>query len=355
MSTPTLQRFGVMVQKGKMEVRTRPLPELGPYDVLVKHEACNICTTDYTQYLGFREHQGYPMANGHEDSGWIVEVGSKVRDFKPGDHIAMGCPSCGYCEWCKTGHEGFCKDNSLEESITWDGYRGPFGMSDYVVVPARRVIKIADDLPAGEAGFLEPLATVSKGIKMMGVGPGDTVAVIGAGTMGLLNGITLKSLGCRVLITEFMQNKIENARNEGLEVIDCNAVDPVEEVKRLTDGRGVDAVFVCVGNTGANTQAVQMLKQYYGKVLMFAASFPEPKFDISSNLIHYRHMIIMGTTGADLSDFVDAAKLLSSGQVKVTNLLEKSYYDLDHITDAFEEAIIPGKYRVTIHLGEKDA
>ena len=350
MSEARKQRFGVLVEKGKIEVRERMLPELGAYDVLVKHEACNICTTDYTQYLGFREHQGYPMAAGHEDSGFIAAVGSAVRDFQVGDHIAMGCLSCGYCDECKNGHEGFCKDNDLNLHITEDGYRGPFGFSDYVVVPARRCIKISKELPAGEAGFLEPLATVSKGIKIAGVQPGDTVVVIGAGTMGLLNAITLKAKACRVIITEMMENKIKNAKAEGLEVIDLNQSDPVEEVQRLTGGKGADAVFVCVGSTQANQQAVEMLKKHYGKILIFAAKYPEPMFEISSNVIHYRHMQIFGTTGADLSDFLDAAKMLSSGAVKVTRLLETSYYDLDHIRDAFEEAVIPGKYRVTVHL-----
>lgn len=347
---PSVQKFGCLVKKGEIEIRERPLPLLGPTDVLIKHEACNICTTDYTQYLGFREHQGYPMAGGHEDSGWIVEVGSAVTQFKVGDHVALACPSCGICEACKAGHEGFCKDNDMTIHMTEDGYHGTFGFSDYAVMPARRCVKLADDLPAGEAGFLEPLATVSKGIKLMGTKPGDTVVVIGAGTMGLLNAITLKAKACRVLITEMMPNKIETAKKEGLEVIDCNEVDPVEEVMRLTDGKGADAVYVCVGSTTANNQAVQMLKEYYGKILIFAAIFPEPKFDISSNVIHYRHMCIMGTTGADHVDFLDAAKLLNSGAVKVTNLHENSYYDLDHMEDAFKEAATPGKYRVTVRM-----
>lgn len=350
MSEIKKMRFGVLTKKGQVEVHERLLPALGDYDVLIKHEACNICTTDYTQYLGLREHQGYPMASGHEDSGFIAELGAKVKGFAVGDHVALGCPSCGYCEHCKSGHEGFCDDNDMSKHITEDGYHGPFGFSDYVVMPARRCIKLSKELPAGEAGFLEPLATVSKGINLMGTKPGETVAVIGAGTMGLLNAITLRAKACRVIVTEIMPNKIENARKEGFEVVDCNTCDPVEEVLRLTDGRGVDAVYVCVGNTLANNQAVGMLKKWYGKMLIFAACFPEPKFEISSNVIHYRHMQIFGTTGADLKDFLDAAKLLNSGAVKVTNLLEKEYFDLDHIKDAFEEAVKPGKYRVTVHL-----
>lgn len=350
MSDIKKMRFGVLVEKGKIEIRERDLPEVGEFDVLVKQDSCNICTTDYTQYLGFREHQGYPMVGGHEGSGHIIEVGKGVKEFKVGDHVGIACASCGYCEQCKTGHEGLCEDNDLSKHITEDGYRGPFGFADYVVVPARRCIKVAQELPAAEAGFLEPLATVVKGIKLTRIQPQDTVVVIGAGTMGLLNAITLKAKACRVIVTEMMENKIENAKAEGLEVIDVSKYDPVEEVKRLTNGRGADVVIVAVGNTKANNQAVEMLKDNYGKILIFAASFPEPKFEISSNVIHYKRMEILGTTGADYMDFMDAAKLLSTGVVKVTNLLEKKQFTLDEMQAAFDEAATLGKYRVTINL-----
>ena len=147
-----------------------------------------------------------------------------------------------------------------------------------------------------------------------------------------------------------MDNKIANAKKEGLEVIDVKQYDPVKEVHRLTNGRGADVVVVAVGNTKANTQAVEMLKKNYGKMIIFAAAFPEPKFEISSNVIHYKRMQIFGTTGADYADFMDSAKLLSSGAVKVTNLLEKKYFALDTIKEAFDEAATPGKYRVTVNL-----
>lgn len=348
----TKQRFGCLVSKGKIEIRERNLPELGEFDCLVKQDACNICTTDYTQYLGFREHQGYPMAGGHEGCGHIVALGSGVTGFEIGDRVGVACASCGYCEECKTGHEGLCADNDLATHMTPDGYRGPFGFADYAVLPARRLFKIAKDIPAAEAGFMEPLATVVKGYKRLGVKPQDTVVVIGAGTMGLLNGILYKAKACRVIITEMMQNKIERAKNEGLEVIDVSKTDPVEEVKRLTDGRGADAVVVAVGATQANSQAVEMLKKNYGKILIFAASFPEPRFEISSNVIHYRRMEIYGTTGADYSDFQDAAELLSSKAVRVTSCLEdvNHQYPLDEMKAAFDEASTPGKYRITIRL-----
>ncbi len=350
MSEKKKMRIGVLVEKGKMEVRERDLPEMGEFDVLVKQMTCNICTTDYTQYLGLRDHQGYPMVGGHEGAGYIEKLGSGVKEFQVGDHVAVACASCGHCEMCKTGHEGLCEDNDLSKHVTEDGYHGPMGYADCVVVPARRLIRLNKDLPYAEGGFLEPLATVCKGIKLARIKPFDTVVVIGAGTMGLLNGITLKAMSCRVIITEMMENKIAKAKAEGLDVIDVSRCDPVAEVRRLTDGRGADVVIVAVGNTRANSQAIDMLKANYGKMVCFAAAFPEPKLEMSSNVIHYKRMEMIGTTGADYADFMEAAELLNAGVVKVTNLLENKQFDLEDIQAAFEEAATPGRYRVTVNL-----
>ena len=83
-------KFGCLVKKGVAEVRERDLPEVGPYDVLLHMKVCNICTTDYGQWLGLREHQGYPMAGGHEAAGIVEQVGEKVTDLKVGDMVATG-------------------------------------------------------------------------------------------------------------------------------------------------------------------------------------------------------------------------------------------------------------------------
>ena len=251
---------------------------------------------------------------------------------------------------CKSGQEGRCADADILDKFSEDGYKGFFGFADYMVVPSRRIAKINKDLPSAEAGFLEPLATVVKGVKLVKAKPNETIAVIGAGTMGLLNALTLKAYGCKVILTESFDNKLENAKALGFDVIDIKKEDPVEGVMRLTNGKGVDAVVVAVGNSAANNQSVKMLKEAYGRILVFAAGYPEPNFDISSNLIHYKRMEIIGTFSADYIDFMDAAELLNSGAVKVTNLLESKTFKLDDFKEALEYASIPGKYRVTVEL-----
>ena len=184
-------KFGCLVKKGVAEVRERDLPEVGPYDVLLHMKVCNICTTDYGQWLGLREHQGYPMAGGHEAAGIVEQVGEKVTDLKVGDMVATGYEGCGHCPACREGHIDQCEEirNDTEDGYKW----GFFGFSNYCVKNSSGVYKVANDLNPSEAGFMEPLATVIHGAKKLRLKPFETVVVIGAGTMGLINAQTAKA------------------------------------------------------------------------------------------------------------------------------------------------------------------
>ena len=101
-------RFGVLTSKGHAEVHEMKLPKLGEHQILIKQLACNICTADYGQWLGLREHQGYPMAGGHEGAGVILETGAKVVELLPGDFVAISNNYCGECEHCRKGEESQC-------------------------------------------------------------------------------------------------------------------------------------------------------------------------------------------------------------------------------------------------------
>ena len=342
-------KFSVLTEKGHAEVRTRPLPELGDRQVLIKQEACNICTTDYGQWLGLREHQGYPMAGGHEGSGTIVAKGKKVMDFEIGDRVAMAYDGCGECESCRKGDVLHCTDTSIT-GRTEDGYLGAFGFANYAVRNARSVIKVSKDLSPSEAAFLEPLATVVKGLKKLRVKPMENVVIIGAGTMGLVNAQAAKANGCRVIVSEVMEKKLETAKAMGFEVIDAGNCDPVEEVKKLTGGVGADVVIVAVGLTLANNQAIEMLKPTDGRVLFFAAGYPAPQLEFDSNLVHYKRLELIGTFAADSIDFFTAGRMLSDRSVDVSKIIEPTKFKLDDVQKAFEMASKPGMYRVSVLL-----
>lgn len=344
-----IMNFGVLTGVKKAEVHQRTLPELGDNEILVKLQTCNICTTDYGQWLGLRNHQPFPMAGGHENSGIVVEKGKRVKDdLSIGDRVGFSYKYCGECESCREGKTGDCSKNTFEASS--DGYYGFFGFADYKIIDTKFAVKIDKNLPSAEAGFLEPLATVIQGIKKLNIKPGDNVVVIGAGTMGLINAQVARIYGGRVIITELMEKKISHAKMLNFkDIIDASKNDPVKSVMELTAGKGADMVILAVGAESANKQALEMIKDKRGKILFFAAGYPEPELKISSNFIHYKKMELFGTYAADIEDFQDSARLLSGRQVDMKPLLEESY-QLKDIQSAFEEASKLGKYRVTVNL-----
>lgn len=347
----TKMRFSCLVKKGVSEIRERPLEEMKEDQVLVKQLACNICTTDYGQWLGLREHQGYPHANGHEGSGIVAAKGSKVSGLEIGDMVAMAYDGCGECESCRRGDYAHCV--KLKGRWTEDGYIGGFGFSDYCVRNARSLVKMNKDMDPSAAAFLEPLATVVRGIKKLRVQPMETVVVIGAGTMGILNAQMARAYGARVIVSELMEKKINTAKSLGFEVVNPGEADPAEKIKEMTDGTGADCVIVAVGNTAANQQALDMVKYTDGRILLFAAGYPVPELKVDSNMIHYRRLELLGTFEADVNDFMAAGKLLSDYTIDVSRIIEEPRFTLNTMQEAYEHAAVPGMYRVSVILNEK--
>lgn len=343
-------QFAVLTEKGKAVIKEDELPELGADEVLIKQEACNICTTDYQQWQGKREHQGYPMAGGHECSGLIVKKGGLVSDnIEIGDHISVIYDYCGKCESCKKGKITNCENIEQFGKNYSTEYYGIFGFANYFIRKEKSVVKISETLTATEGGFVEPLSSVIRGVKKLKINSGiDNVVIIGAGTMGLLNALVAKHFGANVTISERNPKKVEKARRMGFKVYDVNEVDPVEEIYKDIKN-GPDIVIIAVGTNSANEQALKLIREDEGKILFFAAGYPVPELDIDSNLIHYREFELIGTYGSSLQDFKEAANLLSNKKINVKDLVEMTY-PLSEIQQAFEKASTRGSYRVSVIL-----
>lgn len=343
-------KTAVLTAVEKAEVIDRELPELGSHDVLIKVAANNICTSEYGAFNGARK-RPLPLTFGHEWAGTVVEVGSEVDSVKPGDYVASGYQYDPYSEPSREGRTSECTKLQSADHPNPDGYFGNAGCASYAVAKEVACYKIDEGVDPSVAALLEPLGTCCAAFRRFGVGYGETVVVIGAGTMGILNALVAKAHGCRVLITEMLPKKLECARALGLEAIDVSQCDPVARVRELTGGKGADGVIIAVGASGAYAQALEMAKEKRAHLLIFAAGYPAPTWELDPNTVHYRRMVIVGSYGADAVDFREAATLINMGVADFSLIVEERL-PLSQIQKAFEEACKPGKYRVSVQCQE---
>lgn len=343
-------KTAVLTAVEKAEVIDRELPELGSHDVLIKVAANNICTSEYGAFNGARK-RPLPLTFGHEWAGTVVEVGSEVDSVKPGDYVASGYQYDPYSEPSREGRTSECTKLQSADHPNPDGYFGNAGCASYAVAKEVACYKIDEGVDPSVAALLEPLGTCCAAFRRFGVGYGETVVVIGAGTMGILNALVAKAHGCRVLITEMLPKKLECARALGLEVIDVSQCDPVARVRELTGGKGADGVIIAVGASGAYAQALEMAKEKRAHLLIFAAGYPAPTWELDPNTVHYRRMVIVGSYGADAVDFREAATLINMGVADFSLIVEERL-PLSQIQKAFEEACKPGMYRVSVQCQE---
>lgn len=343
-------KTAVLTAVEKAEVIDRELPELGSHDVLIKVEANNICTSEYGAFNGARK-RPLPLTFGHEWAGTVVEVGPEVDSVKPGDYVASGYQYDPYSEPSREGRTSECTKLQSADHPNPDGYFGNAGCASYAVAKEVACYKIDEGVDPSVAALLEPLGTCCAAFRRFGVGYGETVVVIGAGTMGILNALVAKAHGCRVLITEMLPKKLECARALGLEAIDVSQCDPVARVRELTGGKGADGVIIAVGASGAYAQALEMAKEKRAHLLIFAAGYPAPTWELDPNTVHYRRMVIVGSYGADAVDFREAATLINMGVADFSLIVEERL-PLSQIQKAFEEACKPGMYRVSVQCQE---
>ena len=341
-------KTAVLRGKEQLTIEDRALPELTPDSVLVKIKACNICTSEYGVYNGSRT-RPYPLVFGHEWAGEVLETGSNVDDLRKGDMVACGYEFDPASPESLEGRTGECRHIKTANDLNPDGYYGNAGFAEYAVKSKVGLYHIAPGVDPAVAGLLEPIASVVFGQRKLNVQRGETVVVIGGGTMGILNALMAREYGARVLVSELLPEKLKTARSCGLEVIDAGAADPVQEVMRLTGGRGADAVVLAVGAQAATDQSFEMLKPKRGRVLLFAASYPSPKINLDVNTLHYRKIDIVGTFGADHRDFQAAADAINSGKIDFTPVIG-SRYSFENMEDAMKAACVPGAYRVCVEM-----
>lgn len=269
------------------------IPDIGPDEVLVKVKAALTCGTDRKTYLRGHHLFSPPFVFGHEFAGDIVEVGSKVKNFKPGMRVvAANSAPCNSCFYCKNGEHSLCDSLFIQLS-------GAF--AEYIKIPgiivSQNLLQFPEKVSYKEAALLEPLSCVVHGVEDSNIKLGDTVVINGAGPIGLMFLQIIKLKGARVIITDLHEERLRLASKLGAykTIKVSKGQNVVEEVKEYTeDKRGADVAIEAVGLPQVWEQTISMVRKG-GTVNLFGGCKTGTKVSIDTSLIHYSQINIRGT------------------------------------------------------------
>lgn len=255
-------KVAVMEGIGKMGYIERPIPEVKQDEVLVKLEYVGICGSDMHYYetgaIGNYVVEP-PFVLGHEPGGTVVEVGSNVKHLKVGDRVALEPgKTCGKCEFCRSGKYNLCPDVIFFATPPVDGV-----FQEYVAHEAALCFKLPDNVSTLEGALIEPLAVGFHAANQGNAHAGQTVVVMGAGCIGLVSMMALKAEGVsKVYVVDVMQKRLDKALELGANgVINAMETDTVEELMRLTDGKGCDLAIETAGTEITTRQCVHAVKK----------------------------------------------------------------------------------------------
>ena len=316
-----------------LQVENIAIPKVEPGEVLVKVRAATTCGTDIKIFQ-----RGYvsgiiklPTVFGHEWAGDVVKVGDGVVWPKEGMRVRAGNSApCLRCRMCQKQKYNLCENMIW----LWGAY------AEYIRVPARIVMLNTQEIPPSvtyeEAAITEPLACVLHGIEEAHIKLGDTIAIIGAGPIGLLHLLSAKKMGTeRVIISDTVDERLQLAQELGADVlINAKHEDATEKVKRLTDGYGADVVIEAIGSPATWEQALKMVRKG-GTVLEFGGCPPGTEIRVSTELLHYGEVTLLGSFHATPAHFKKALNLIASGTLNVKPLITRKM-KLDEIGDAFQ-------------------
>ncbi len=271
-----------LIETGKpLELREVPLPEVGKRDVLVRINAAGICHSDVHYRAGTSPVRSLPQTLGHEVAGIVEEVGAEVSSVKAGDRVCLHyMVTCGECYYCITGNEQFCVHGEMIGKHRDGGY------ATFIAVPARSVVPLPSEI-AFEHGavMMCSSATSYHALLKARLKPTETVAVFGAGGLGMSAIQLARALGAwEVYAVDINADKLKLAEHYGAIPIDASETDPVAEIRRLTQRRGVDVALELIGLPLTQNQAVECLA-VFGRAVMVGIT-DEP-FEISA----YRNLI----------------------------------------------------------------
>jgi L-iditol 2-dehydrogenase len=302
-----------------LEVTNLLTPVPGSQEVLVQVAACGICGSDVHGYDGSSGRRIPPVVMGHEAAGTIAAMGSEVTDFVEGDRVTFDSTVyCGACEFCRRGEINLCNDRQVI-GVSCGEFKRAGAFAEYVAVPARIVYRLPQDLSFAEAAMLEAVSVALHAVHVSELDGGETALVIGAGMIGLLILQAARAAGCsRVFIADVDATRLKLAADLGADdTVQASEGALMQEVLRLTAGRGVDVVFEAVGRNETVAGAINCVRKG-GKVTLVGNIAREVLMPLQE--IVTRQIRLQGSC-ASAGEYREAMELVSAGKIRVGPLI----------------------------------
>ena len=313
---PDRQRAAVYYRNSDVRIEERPVPRIGPGELLVQIFASGICGSDVLEWYRIKK---APIVLGHEVAGRIVAVGDGVTRYRVGQRIAVSHHvPCNTCHYCLAGYHTACE---TLHTTNFD----PGGFAQFVRIPPlqadRGVFPLPDHVTFEEGSFFEPLACVVRGQRSAALRPGQTVAVLGAGISGILHIALAKALGAgRIVATDISEFRLDLARRFGADAAFNAREDVPRRVRDALGGRGADLVVVCAGALAAFKQALASVDRG-GTILCFATTDPGVELAVPLNEFWRNDVTLKPSYGNSPYDAKVALELIAARRVPVADMI----------------------------------
>ncbi|HVP51282.1 MAG TPA: zinc-dependent dehydrogenase [Terriglobales bacterium] len=331
------------VYRGQNDVRIEsvPVPEIGPGEVLVRVHTCGICGTDLKK-IATGSHTA-PRIFGHETAGMIAAVGEGVRGFEVGDRVMafhhIPCRNCYYCR-----HKVFAQCEVYKRVGCTAGFEpAGGGFAEYVRVMdwivGGGLVKLPDDVSYEQASFIEPVNTCMKGIETLRLEAGETLLVMGQGSIGLILAYLARRAGARVITSDLYARRLTIAMSLGMaETIDASRTETVRRVRELTEGRGADAVILAVAANQLVRPALEATRPG-GRTMLFAQTVrSEVGIDPAAICVDEKSLLGSYSASVDLQE--ESVRFVLGGELDLTRLITHRF-PLSQAVEALQLAAQP--------------
>lgn len=306
-----------------------PVPECGSEEILLRVKAASICGTDVKIIRnGHRKlKEGQKIVLGHEFVGVIVKTGRNVSGYSEGQRVGLAPNAgCGLCQACISGMANYCPEYTAF-GIDMDG-----GHAEYVRIPAKFIrqgnVNILPETLSDPVGsVLEPFSCVVNGARKSQIVLGDTVVIFGAGPIGMMHLMLVNLLGAaKIIMVDINAERLQKALDAGAgHAIDSTKEDVKKSIMALTSGRGADVIITACPVREVQEMATDLLAPF-GRLSIFGGlPAGSSKIQFDSNAVHYRNLVVTGTTGGSVDDYRRGMQLAVNGKVDLASIVSDSF------------------------------